>query len=191
MADHVVVALFEDHLNVLQATLANLSGRVDEVAAVIVRSIEDGGKVLFCGNGGSAADAQHLAAEFDGRFLRDRRPLPALALTTNTSSVTAIGNDYGFDRIFARGVEAHGRRGDVLVCISTSGESANISAAAQVGSKMGLVVVGLTGEGGGKLASVCDHLLAVPSRSTPRIQEMHILIGHVVCQLVEDYFVNP
>ena len=180
--------LFEAHAALVGATAQALKPAVLEAAAAVIRSLESGGKLLFCGNGGSAADAQHLAAEFEGRFLRDRRPLPAMALSANSSSVTAIGNDYGFEHVFARAVEAHGRSGDVLFCISTSGRSPNTVRAAEVARSRGLRVVGLTGEGGGTLAAHVDVLLAVPSKATPRIQEMHILLGHVVCELVEDHF---
>jgi D-sedoheptulose 7-phosphate isomerase len=144
-----------------------------------------GGVLLVCGNGGSAADAQHIAAELTGRFLRDRRPLPALALHANTSSLTAIGKDYGYDEVFAREVRAHGRRGDVLLAISTSGNSGNVVRAIEAAQDKSMAVVGLTGEHGGKMRDLCDVCLCVPSRSTPRIQECHILIGHTICELLE------
>lgn len=183
--------VFDAHAALVLATSEALKPGVMEAAAAVIQSLQTGGKVLFCGNGGSAADAQHLAAEFEGRFLRDRRPLPAMALSTNSSSVTAIGNDYGFEQVFARAVEAHGRTGDVLVCISTSGDSPNTVRAAEVARSRGLRVVSLTGEGGGKLARNSDVVLAVPSKATPRIQEMHILLGHIICEIVEDHFAQP
>lgn len=146
-----------------------------------------GGKVLFCGNGGSAADAQHLAAELVNRFLMDRPALPGLALTTDTSALTAIGNDLDFRRVFARQVEAFGRRGDVLVGISTSGNSPNVLAALEAARKAGLHTLGFTGNGGGAMAPLCDILLDVPHAGTPLIQETHIAAGHLLCQLTDYY----
>lgn len=162
----------------LHATLAR-------VATACTDALRQGGKVLFAGNGGSAADAQHLAGELVSRFNYDRPGLAAFALTTDTSVLTAIGNDYGYERLFARQVEAVGRRGDVLVAISTSGRSPNILAALQVARDRGLVTVGLTGRGGGRMAEFCDHVLRTPSDATPRIQEGHIAIGHTLCWLIE------
>jgi D-sedoheptulose 7-phosphate isomerase len=158
---------------------------VDRVVAVVARSMAAGGVLLVCGNGGSAADAQHIAAELTGRFFRDRKPLPALALHGNTSSLTAIGNDYGYDEVFAREVGAHGRAGDVLLAISTSGNSRNIVRAIEVARDKQMAIIGLTGESGGKMRDLCDVCLCVPSTSTPRIQECHILIGHTICELLE------
>ena len=139
----------------------------------------------MCGNGGSAADAQHIVAELTGRCFRDRKPLRALALHANTSSLTAIGNDYGYEEVFAREVRAHGRPGDVLMALSTSGNSANVVRAIEVAREQGIAVAGLTGAHGGKMRDLCDVCLCVPSTSTPRIQECHILIGHAVCELLE------
>ena len=141
---------------------------------------------MLAGNGGSAADAQHIAAELTGRFLKDRRALRALALHANGSALTAIGNDYGYDEIFARELSAHARPGDVLLAISTSGNSPNILKAIQAAREYGVVVIGLTGESGGKMRSVCDLCLCAPSDRTARIQEMHITIGHTLCQLLEE-----
>ena len=155
------------------------------VSEVLVNSVERGNKVLLFGNGGSAADAQHIAAEFVGRFAFDRRALPALALSVNPSCVTAIGNDYGFDRIFSRQLEALGNPGDVAIGISTSGDSQNVIEAASVARSLGLNTIGLTGESGGKLKDEVDYCICVPSRETPRIQECHILIGHIISELVE------
>jgi len=145
-----------------------------------------GGKVLAFGNGGSAADAQHLAAELVGRYLKDRRALPAIALTTDPSIVTAVGNDMGFDVVFRRQVEAHGRKGDVAVGISTSGRSPNVIAALQAARAIGLVTVALTGAGGGALKGQVDHLIDVPSPDTPRVQEVHGVVVHLLCQIVEE-----
>jgi len=158
---------------------------IAKVSEILVDALERGNKLLLCGNGGSAADAQHIAAEFVGRFAFDRPALPALALSVNTSCVTAIGNDYGFDLVFARQLEALARPGDVCIGISTSGNSPNVLRAMATARKMKLHTVGLTGAVGGKLKGEVDHCLAVPSDETPRIQECHILIGHVISELVE------
>lgn len=140
---------------------------------------------MFCGNGGSAADAQHLAAELSGRFYYDRAPLPAEALHANSSYITAVANDYSFDDIYARAVQGSGRKGDILIGISTSGNSENIIRAMKVAREIGILTVGMTGETGGKMKEFCDYLINVPSTDTPRIQEAHILIGHIICELVE------
>lgn len=159
--------------------------KIEQAAEVLVDTFRAGGKVLFCGNGGSAADAQHLAAELSGRFYTDRPPLYAEALHVNTSYLTAVANDYGYEHVFSRMVEAAGRRGDVLVAISTSGNSPSILGAAEKAAEIGMSVIGLTGATGGQLAAVCHLLLNVPSADTPRIQECHILIGHILCEVVE------
>jgi D-sedoheptulose 7-phosphate isomerase len=164
------------------AMLLSLIQRVGQVMAAAFKSDK---KVLFCGNGGSAADAQHIAAELSGRFYKDRKPLFAEALHVNSSYITAVGNDYGYDYIYARMVEAAGREGDVLIAISTSGNSPNIIKAIEKARQQGLVIVGMTGETGGKMATLCDFLINVPSVDTPRIQEAHILIGHIWCEQVE------
>jgi D-sedoheptulose 7-phosphate isomerase len=158
---------------------------IARISEILVNAIEQGNKALLFGNGGSAADAQHIAAEFVGRFAFDRPAIPALALSVNTSCITAIGNDYGFDAIFARQIEALGHPGDVAIGISTSGNSQNILRAAIVAKKLGLHTVGLTGCTGGELKNVVDCCICVPSNETPRIQECHILIGHVISELVE------
>ena len=181
---HAIEAIWDEHLCVATA-LRSLALDVDRVVTIMARSMATGGVLLVCGNGGSAADAQHIAAELTGRFLRDRKPLAALALHGNTSSLTAIANDYGYDQVFAREVGAHGREGDVLLAISTSGNSANIVAAIEAAREKRMVVIGLTGEAGGKMRDLCDECLCVPSTSTPRIQECHILIGHTICELLE------
>lgn len=177
--------IWEEHLEVAKA-LFGLSSQVSEAVNAIYASLAGGGRLLVAGNGGSAADAQHIAAELTGRFMRERRPFPALALHANTSALTAIGNDYGFEHVFAREVTAHGRRGDVLLAISTSGNSPNILRAIEVGRNMSMHVIGLAGESGGKMRQVCDLCLCIPSTSTPRIQEMHITIGHAICELLEE-----
>ena len=176
--------IWDEHVHVAKA-LHSLAGDVDRVVQLIAESMAAGGVLLVCGNGGSAADAQHIAAELTGRFFRDRKPLPALALHANTSSLTAIGNDYGYGEVFAREVGAHGRRGDVLLAISTSGNSHNIVRAIEIAREKDMAVVGLTGADGGKMRDLCDLCLCVPSTSTPRIQECHILIGHTICELLE------
>jgi D-sedoheptulose 7-phosphate isomerase len=158
---------------------------IAEVATLTVGSFAGGGKLLVCGNGGSAADAQHLAAEFVGRFLVDRKPLPAIALTDNTSTLTAVGNDYGFAAVFERGVRAHGRAGDVVVGISTSGRSPNVLRALAAARELGCVTVGLTGGEGGTMREVCDHFFCVPTPETPRVQECHIAWIHAFCELVD------
>ena len=159
---------------------------IAEVSERLVDTITKGNKVLLFGNGGSAADAQHIAAEFVGRFAFDRPALPALALSVNTSCVTAIGNDYGFDLVFSRQIEALARPGDLAFGISTSGNSSNVLHATSVARKMGLCVVALTGCTGGKLKNVVDYCICAPSNETPRIQECHILIGHIISELVEE-----
>lgn len=166
----------------------SLLKRIEEVTALIVNAFKSGNKVLFCGNGGSAADAQHLAAEFSGRFYKDRKPLPSEALHCNTSYLTAVANDYGYDQVYSRVVAGSGRQGDVLVGLSTSGNSVNITKALQTAKEIGMITVGFTGEGGGKMKEYSDYLLDIPSKDTPRIQEVHIMIGHIICQLVEEQY---
>lgn len=160
--------------------------RIEEVADIIARAFENGHRLYLCGNGGSAADAQHLAAEFTGRFYTDREPLPAEALHVNTSFITAVANDYSYDEIYLRAVKAHGRKGDVLIGLSTSGNSKNVLLAQKEAKERGMLVISFTGETGGKMKDYCDYLFNVPSTDTPRIQESHILIGHIICQLVEE-----
>lgn len=160
--------------------------RIEEVSKLIAHAFENGHRLYLCGNGGSAADAQHLAAEFTGRFYSDREPLPAEALHVNTSFLTAVANDYSYDQIYERAVKAHGRKGDVLIGISTSGNSKNILLAQKEAKERGMYIISFTGESGGKMKDMCDFLFNVPSNDTPRIQESHILIGHIICQLVEE-----
>jgi D-sedoheptulose 7-phosphate isomerase len=168
----------------IQADKALLN-QVVESAETIVACLRNGGKVLIAGNGGSAADAQHIAGEFVSRFHYDRPGLAAIALTTDTSIITAIGNDYGYERLFSRQVQALGREGDVFIGISTSGNSANVIAAFEEAQKMKITTIGFTGITGGKMANMCDITLRMPSTETPKIQEGHIAIGHIICGLVE------
>ena len=158
---------------------------IEKVTTLIAQAFTNGNKVLVCGNGGSAAYAQHLAAEFSGRFYTDRDPLPSEALHCNSSYMTAVANDYGYDVVYSRIIKGTGKPGDVLVSLSTSGNSVNIINAIEVAKKVGMITVGLTGETGGKMRTMCDHLVNVPSSDTPRIQESHIMVGHIICQLVE------
>ena len=156
-----------------------------ECVTVIAAAFTKGNKVLFCGNGGSAADAQHLAAEFSGRFYIDRDALPAEALHCNTSYLTAVGNDYTYDVIYSRLIKGIGNKGDILIGLSTSGNSANIVRAFEMAKEKGMITIGLTGFTGGAMKEISDYLLNVPSTDTPRIQESHILLGHIICELVE------
>ena len=165
---------------------AKLQPVIEEVINVMVASFNAGNKVLFCGNGGSAADAQHLAAEFSGRFYKNRRALPSEALHCNTSYLTAVANDYSYDVIYSRIVEGTCVKGDVLVGLSTSGNSKNILNAFAAAKELGVITIGFTGENGGEMKDTCDHLINIPSNDTPRIQESHITIGHIICQLVEE-----
>lgn len=172
----------------LKTKVLNNAGLIDSVQMIVMQIIhcyENGGKVLFCGNGGSAADAQHLAAELSGRFYFDRHPLFAEALHVNSSYVTAVANDYGFDEVFARLVMAMGSKDDILIGLSTSGNSINMLRAFTEANSMGMITVGFTGETGGQLKDKCTYLLNVPSIDTPRIQEVHIMLGHIICELVE------
>lgn len=182
-----IKAIWNEHLEVAR-TLPVLASDVARAVEMIRASLAAGGKLLVAGNGGSAADAQHIAAELTGRFLREREALPALALHTNTSALTAIGNDYGYEQVFARELAAHARPGDVFLAISTSGGSKNILLAIEEARKRKVVIIGLTGESGGQMRAVCDLCLCVPSKTTARIQEMHITIGHTICELLEEEF---
>ena len=158
---------------------------IDGIAQVIVTAFKEGNSVYFCGNGGSAADAQHLAAEFSGKFYLDRQPLPSEALHCNTSFITAVGNDYGYENVYSRLVQAIGKSGDILIGMSTSGNSPNILKAFKVAHAKGMITIGLTGQSGGKMIGETDHLIRIPSSDTPRIQEAHITVGHVICEIVE------
>lgn len=179
-----ILAIWKEHLQVAEA-LPSLAASVSSAVDLIYSAMAAGGQLLVAGNGGSAADAQHIAAELTGRFLLERQPLRAMALHGNTSALTAIGNDYGYDHVFARELSAHASPGDVLLGISTSGNSRNILCAIEAARQSKVVVIGLTGESGGQMQSMCDLCLCVPSKSTARIQEMHITIGHAICELLE------
>jgi D-sedoheptulose 7-phosphate isomerase len=182
-----IIESIKQSIEVKQSILSNsvLISEIRKVSVACISAYSRGNKVLLCGNGGSAADAQHIAAELSGRFYYDRPPLPAEALHVNTSFLTAVANDYSFDDLYSRAVKGTGKKGDVLIGISTSGNSENVLRALKTAREMGIQTVGLTGESGGKMAGHCDILIAIPSTDTPRIQEAHILIGHILCELVE------
>lgn len=180
--------LFLQNINEHQQMVSQL-GALDEAVATAIATatatVVNGGKIMFCGNGGSAADSQHLAAEFTGRFIEDRKPLPAVALSTDTSALTCIGNDYSFAEVFSRQVYALGKAGDSLIAISTSGNSVNVIKAVHAARELGITTIGLLGRDGGQLATLCDQAIIVPHKVTARIQEAHILIGHTICGGVE------
>lgn len=186
----LVTDRLRESVAVKEAMLADsaLLETVERTAELCIESLRSGGKLLLCGNGGSAADAQHLAAELIGRYLRERQALPAIALTTNTSNITAVGNDYSYDEIFSRQIEALGNKGDIAIGISTSGNSRNVLRAISTAKRNGLTTIGLTGDPGGALLKQADYCLQVPSACTPRIQEGHIWLGHTVCELIEEFF---
>ena len=183
----IIVRSIEDSVNTKQQILRNedLVDRINQVADIMVKALKDGKRILWCGNGGSAADAQHLAAELSGRFYYDRPPLNSEALHCNTSYLTAVANDYGYDLIYSRMIDGACHPGDVLVGISTSGNSTNICNAFRKAKDIQVITVALTGETGGKMKELADYLLNVPSTDTPRIQESHIMIGHIICEIVE------
>ncbi len=187
-----IISAINDSISVKKQILENkdLIATILKVAEEIVIAFKKDKKVLFCGNGGSAADAQHLAAELSGRFYFDREPLFAEALHVNTSYLTAVANDYSYDEVYSRLVKAKGRKGDVLIGISTSGNSKNVIKAIEVANKIGMITVGMTGETGGKMKDVCKYLINVPSKDTPKIQEAHIMIGHIICEIVERELFN-
>jgi D-sedoheptulose 7-phosphate isomerase len=166
----------------------DLIGKVGEIVTLIVQRFRQGKHLYFCGNGGSAADAQHLAAEFSGRFYIDRDALPSEALHCNTSYLTAVANDYSYDVIYSRLIKGIGKREDILVGMSTSGNSTNIIKAFETAREKGITTIGMTGEGGRKMKALSDYLIAIPSKTTPRIQEAHMLLGHIICQLVEEQY---
>ena len=174
------------HKEVIQKTIDSLQNYIYTACVITSEAVTIGKKLLIFGNGGSAADAQHIAAELTGRYKTERRGLPAIALTTDTSALTAIGNDYGYDRVFQRQVEALANEGDVIIGISTSGNSKNVILALEEAKKLGCKTIGFSGKGGGEMNEVCDINLVVPSDNTPRIQEMHIMIGHIICQSVDN-----
>lgn len=180
---------FDNHMSLADRIKTSMADQIVSAAEEIIASLDKGGTLLLCGNGGSAADAQHIAAEFTGRYLiKGRRALPAIALTTDTSALTAIGNDFGFENVFSRQVEALATADDVLLAISTSGNSPNVLKATKTATSIGCRTIGLTGHDGGQLKELVECCLTVPSDKTPRIQEMHILIGHILCDLADRYF---
>jgi D-sedoheptulose 7-phosphate isomerase len=183
--EEVVASSLTESADVKRALAENAAGEIAAMARRITDAVVGGGKLLLCGNGGSAADAQHVAAELVGRFIVERRALPAIALTTDTSVLTSLLNDYGGESVFVRQIEALGNQGDVLLALSTSGESPNVLAAVRTARALGLTTIGLTGERGGAVARSCDIAIRVPSSSTARIQEAHITICHVICDAVE------
>jgi len=164
----------------------NCSNEIAEASETIISSLKDGGKIMFCGNGGSAADSQHISAELVGRYRKKRKALASLSLTTDTSAITAIGNDFNFNDIFSRQIEAIGKPDDILYAISTSGNSKNIINAIKVAKNLKIKVIGVTGEDGGEMNKLCDKIIKVPSNRTDRIQEMHIAIAHIICERIED-----
>ena len=188
----LVIERVRQSIEIQQAILEDehLLELLNEAASACLRALKRGAKLIFFGNGGSAADAQHLAAELTGRYLLERRPLPAIALTTNTSCLTAIGNDYSYDQVFARQIEALGNKADIAIGISTSGHSKNVIQALRKAKEKGLTTVGLTARTGGELRHVADYCLRIPSEETPRIQEAHILLGHILCEIIEENFAD-
>lgn len=190
MSTQKITSIIQASIDTKKAILNNtvLLKKLDACATLITTCFQKGGKVLFCGNGGSAADAQHLAAEFSGRFYTDRPALPAEALHCNTSYLTAVANDYSYDVVYSRMIDGIGRPGDVVVGLSTSGNSKNIVKAFESARAKQMHTIGFTGEGGGLMHSLTDFLFDIPSKDTPRIQESHILLGHIICQLVEERY---
>ncbi len=177
----------EENIELMSSILHDtiFMSQISQLADIMVKSLRKGGTIFFCGNGGSAADAQHLAAELSGRFYFDRDPLPAEALHCNTSYLTAIANDYGFEYVYERLIRGNGKKGDVLIGLSTSGNSLNITKAFETAKNLDITTIAFTGENGGKLKEIADYILQIPSTDTPRIQEAHILIGHIICELIE------
>lgn len=183
-----LIGQIEEAQRVMAAMLENteLQSQLEAAALASIKCLQSGGKILLAGNGGSAADAQHIAGEFVSRFAFDRPGLPAIALTTDTSILTAIGNDYGYEKLFARQVQAHGKKGDVFIGYSTSGKSLNVLQALEEARTQGLTCIGMTGNQSGPMRELCDHLLEVPSSDTPKIQEGHLVLGHILCGLAEN-----
>lgn len=182
---NIIIKSYKDSIQIKDAFFKQNQQLITQSAELIAEAFKADNKLLICGNGGSAADAQHLAAEFVNRFVIDRPPLPAIALSTDTSILTSIGNDYSFDQAFSKQIKAIGKEGDILLAISTSGESKNVIMAVKVARDMGIKAIGLTGKGGGKMAKMVDILLNVDSNITARIQEVHITVGHIICELVD------
>lgn len=187
MKSDLIDACFDEHAALIDDVRKTLASEIKLFAGIAIDAIESDRSIIFCGNGGSASDANHLCAELVGRFLAHRKSLSALSLSSNSASITAIANDYGFDRIFSRQIEGVGREGDVLVVLSTSGNSLNIINALSCANSSGIRTLGFLGMDGGSAAGLCDHKIIVPSLSTARIQEAHILIGHILCELIEKH----
>jgi len=186
---NIIQASIDTKLQLLQNE--EVLATIEKVVDIITTAFKNGKKLYLCGNGGSAADAQHLAAEFSGRFYNDRNALPAEALHCNTSYLTSVANDYGFDAVYSRLIDGIGQSGDVLIGLSTSGNSANIINAFEVAKEKGIITIAFTGITGGQMKSLSDYLLNIPSSDTPRIQESHIMVGHIICQLVEEKYFTP
>lgn len=176
------------HKQTIDSVIDENIPQIEEACNMLIKTINNGGKILLAGNGGSAADAQHIAAELTGRFVKERIALPALALTVDTSALTAISNDYGFERVFARQIEAFAKPNDLFIAISTSGNSTNILAALEIAKNIGCKTLGLSGKGGGEMNNLCDINIVIPEQNTARIQEMHILIGHILCTAIDDLY---
>jgi D-sedoheptulose 7-phosphate isomerase len=191
MRDHIKDILMQS-IQIKEDLLHTRIDQIIDLSNMVIESLKKGGKVMIFGNGGSAADSQHIAAELVGRYQKERQALPAIALTTNTSILTAIANDYGYDVVFAKQVEALGQKNDIVIGISTSGKAKNVAAGIKQAKKMGIKTIIFTGGDGGDIAKLADVSLVVPSKVTARIQEAHIAVGHIICELVEDYFAsNP
>ncbi|MFA6384787.1 MAG: D-sedoheptulose 7-phosphate isomerase [Candidatus Omnitrophota bacterium] len=191
MRDHIKDILLQS-IQIKEDLLHTRIDQIIDLSNMVIDSLKKGGKVMIFGNGGSASDSQHLAAELVGRYQKDRQALPAIALTTNTSILTAIANDYGYEIVFAKQIEALGAKNDIVIGISTSGKAKNVAAGIKQAKKMGIKTVVFTGGDGGEIAKLADAALVVPSKVTARIQEAHIAVGHIICELVEDYFAsNP
>lgn len=188
MSKSLILKGIQDHIELISSNKEYLSESILKASELVISCLQNGGKIILFGNGGSAADAQHIAAEFTGRFVKERVGLPALALTTDTSALTAIGNDYGFENIFSRQLEAIAKNGDVLIGISTSGNSPNVVNAINVGKNLGCIAITLTGKDGGELCHICDLNINVNDSTTARVQETHILIGHLICMLVDNLY---
>jgi len=184
--ENTILKELNAHKETTEKVINSLQNDIELACKLVVETIKSGNKILLFGNGGSAADAQHIAAEFTGRYKTERKALPAIALTTDTSAITAIANDYGYDRVFDRQVEALANKGDLLIGISTSGNSTNVLRGFEIGKELGCKTIGLTGKNGGKFSVSCNLNIVVPSNDTARIQEMHILIGHIICQVIDD-----
>jgi D-sedoheptulose 7-phosphate isomerase len=184
----IIKQIFSEHLLISKATMGSVGQSLEEAANLCISTLKNNGKILLFGNGGSAADAQHIAAELVGRFQKERKGLAAIALTTDSSALTCIANDYGYDKVFERQVESLANKGDVVIGISTGGTSPNVVKALEAASKIGCSIVGLSGRDGGEFNNICHTNIVIPARDTARIQEMHILIGHIICQLIDDEF---